>query len=194
MASPLYIVVACAPPTLRSQLKELVNGELLEVKEIAGLAQVAEQSRIDVLVLGKDLKFEELSLVHMKIDLSSTVVLAGPLPVRDIVSVIRGLVEERKGRIPIKSLDKVTMEDYVESKFEEFVRAMKASSARGLYSTIIHAVERPMIELALRETQGNQIQAAQLLGLNRNTLRKKITECNISVRKGSRSQREHASS
>ena len=46
---------------------------------------------------------------------------------------------------------------------------MKASSARSLYSTIIHAVERPMIELALRETQGNQIQAAQLLGMNRNT-------------------------
>ena len=62
MASPLYIVVAYAPPTLRSQLKELVNGELLEVKEIASLAQVAEQSRIDVLVLGKDLKFEELFL------------------------------------------------------------------------------------------------------------------------------------
>ena len=75
MASPLYIVVAYAPPTLRSQLKELVNGEFLEVKEIASLAQIAEQSRIDVLVLGKDLKFEELSLAHMKIDLSSTVVL-----------------------------------------------------------------------------------------------------------------------
>ena len=45
--------MAYAPPTLRSQLKELVNGELLEVKEIADLAQVAGQSRIDVLVLGK---------------------------------------------------------------------------------------------------------------------------------------------
>ena len=191
MASPLYIVVVHAPQTLCPQLKELVNDGLLEIREIDDIGQVAGQSCIDVLVLGEGLKLEELSLAHMKIDLSSTVVLAGPLPVRDIVSVIRGLVEERKGRIPIKSLDKVTLEDYVESKFEEFVRAMKASSARGLYSTIIHAVERPMIELALRETQGNQIQAAQLLGLNRNTLRKKISEFKISVKKRSRSQREH---
>ena len=194
MAFPLYIVVAHAPPTLRSQLKELVNGELLEVREIADLRQIADQSRIDVLVLGKGLKFEELPLAQVKVNFSSTLVLAGPIPVQNVVSIIRGLVEEEKGAIPIKSMDKVTLEDYVESKFREFIRAMKASSARSLYSTIIHAVERPMIELALRETQGNQIQAAQLLGLNRNTLRKKIIECKISVKKRSRSQREQASS
>ena len=194
MASPLYIVVVHAPQTLCPQLKELVNDGLLEIREIDDIGQVAGQSCIDVLVLGEGLKLEELSLARMKINLSSTVVLAGPLSVQDIVSVIRGLVGGGRVGVPIKSIDKVTLEDYVESKFGDFVRAMKASSARGLYSTIIHAVERPMIELALRETQGNQIQAAQLLGLNRNTLRKKITECNIAVRKGSRSQREHASS
>ena len=194
MAFPRYIVVAHAPPTLRSQLKELVNGGLLEVREIADLRQIADQSRIDVLVLGKGLKFEELPLAQVKVNFSSTLVLAGPIPVQNVVSIIRGLVEEEKGAIPIKSMDKVTLEDYVESKFKEFIRAMKASSARSLYSTIIHAVERPMIELALRETQGNQIQAAQLLGLNRNTLRKKIIECKISVKKRSRSQREQASS
>ena len=194
MVSPFYIVLVHAPPTLRSQLKEVVNEELLEVREITDLRQVADQSRIDLLVLGKGLKLEGLTLAQTKINLSSTVVLAGPLPVQDIVSVVRGLVGGEKRGIPIKSIDKVTLEDYVESKFGEFIRAMKASSARSLYSTIIHAVERPMIELALRETQGNQIQAAQLLGLNRNTLRKKITECKISVKKRLRSQRNRASS
>ena len=192
MASPLHIVVVHPPSPLRSQLKELLNKELfLKVSEIADLSQIVDQARIDVLILGKGLKFEELALAQKTIDFSSTVVLAGSLPMKDIVSVIRGLAEEGKGRIPTKSLDKVTLEDYVESKFIEFVRAMKASSARSLYSTIIHAVERPMIELALRETEGNQIQAAQLLGLNRNTLRKKISEFKISVKKRSRSQREH---
>ena len=165
MVSPFCIVLVHAPTTLRSQLKELVNGELLEVREIADLRQIADQSRIDVLVLGKGLKFEELPLAQVKVNFSSTLVLAGPIPVQNVVSIIRGLVEEEKGAIPIKSMDKVTLEDYVESKFREFIRAMKASSARSLYSTIIHAVERPMIELALRETQGNQIQAAQLLSL-----------------------------
>ena len=190
MVSPFYIVLVHAPPTLRSQLKELANGKLLEIREVEELGQIADQSRIDVLVLGKGLKFEELSLAKKKINLSSTVMLVGSLPVKDIVSIIRSLVGESNAEIPIKSFDKVTLEDYVESKFGEFIRAMKASSARSLYSTIIHAVERPMIELALRETQGNQIQAAQLLGLNRNTLRKKITECKISIKKLSRSQRE----
>ncbi|MEE9232647.1 MAG: helix-turn-helix domain-containing protein, partial [Nitrospirales bacterium] len=47
--------------------------------------------------------------------------------------------------------------------------------------TLMRAVERPLIELALRETHGNQIKAARLLGLNRNTLRKKIHEFQISV-------------
>jgi len=192
MAYPLHIVVVHPPSPLRSQLKELLTKELfIKVSEIADLGQIVNQTRIDVLVLEKGLKFEELALAQKKIDFSSTVVLVGSLPVKDIVSVIRGLVEEGKGRIITKSLDKVTLEDYVESKFIEFVRAMKASSARSLYSTIIHAVERPMIELALRETEGNQIQAAQLLGLNRNTLRKKISEFRISVKKRSRSQREH---
>ena len=192
MAYPLHIVVVHPPSPLRSQLKELLTKELfIKVSEIADLGQIVNQTRIDVLVLEKGLKFEELALAQKKIDFSSTVVLVGSLPVKDIVSVIRGLAEEGKGRILTKSLDKVTLEDYVESKFIEFVRAMKASSARSLYSTIIHAVERPMIELALRETEGNQIQAAQLLGLNRNTLRKKISEFKISVKKRSRSQREH---
>ena len=194
MSSILHIVVVHTPPTLSSQLKELANGKLLEIREVEELGQIAGQSRIDVLVLGKGLKFEELSLAKKKVNLSSTVMLVGPLPVKDIVSIIRSLLGESNAEIPIKSFDKVTLEDYVESKFGEFIRAMKASSARSLYSTIIHAVERPMIELALRETQGNQIQAAHLLGLNRNTLRKKITECKISVKKRSRSESRQASS
>ena len=194
MASSLHIVVVHASHALRSQLKDSIKGEFVEVREIADLRQLEDQSRVDVLVLGKGFKFEELSLAKTRISLSGTVVLAGPLPVQDILSVIRSLAGGGKRGIPIKSLDKVNLEDYVESKFREFVRAMKASSARSLYSTIIHAVERPMIELALRETQGNQIQAAQLLGMNRNTLRKKITDCKILVKKQSRSQPEHASS
>lgn len=48
---------------------------------------------------------------------------------------------------------------------------------------LISAVERPLIAHALKETNGNQIQAAQLLGMNRNTLRKKITEFRIPVKR-----------
>lgn len=49
----------------------------------------------------------------------------------------------------------------------------------GLYHRVLHEVERPLIERALRYTGGNQLRAADILGLNRNTLRKKIRELEI---------------
>jgi two-component system nitrogen regulation response regulator GlnG len=45
-------------------------------------------------------------------------------------------------------------------------------------------MERPLITLTLEATRGNQIKAAQLLGVNRNTLRKKIRELDIEVVRG----------
>ena len=56
----------------------------------------------------------------------------------------------------------------------------------GLYGRVLREVERPLIILTLSATQGNQIKAAQVLGLNRNTLRKKIRELNIPVVRGSK--------
>ncbi len=51
----------------------------------------------------------------------------------------------------------------------------------GLYDKIIREVERPLIILSLQATGGNQLKAADLLGINRNTLRKKIRELDIEV-------------
>ncbi len=52
---------------------------------------------------------------------------------------------------------------------------------RGLYTRILNELEIPLIELSLKATRGNQIKAAELLGLNRNTLRKKIKELEIQI-------------
>ena len=54
----------------------------------------------------------------------------------------------------------------------------------GLYGRVIKEVERPLIAMCLSATCGNQIRAAKLLGLNRNTLRKKINELQIPVVRG----------
>jgi two-component system nitrogen regulation response regulator GlnG len=51
----------------------------------------------------------------------------------------------------------------------------------GLYERILKEVERPLISRSLGATRGNQLRAAELLGLNRNTLRKKIRELGITV-------------
>jgi len=56
--------------------------------------------------------------------------------------------------------------------------------ASGLYDRVINEVERPLIKLTLKATRGNQLRAAELLGLNRNTLRKKIRELNIPIVRG----------
>ena len=46
--------------------------------------------------------------------------------------------------------------------------------AAGLYDRVLHEIERPLLAITLDECSGNQLRAAALLGLNRNTLRKKI--------------------
>ena len=51
----------------------------------------------------------------------------------------------------------------------------------GLYQRILREVEMPLIEIALDATGGNQAKCADLLGINRNTLRKKITDLDIRV-------------
>ena len=56
--------------------------------------------------------------------------------------------------------------------------------AVGLYDRVLREVERPLIRLALDATRGNQIRAAHLLGLNRNTLRKKLRDLDIAVSRG----------
>jgi two-component system nitrogen regulation response regulator GlnG len=51
----------------------------------------------------------------------------------------------------------------------------------GLHARVLREVEAPMIEIALDATGGNQAKCADLLGINRNTLRKKINELDIKV-------------
>jgi len=58
----------------------------------------------------------------------------------------------------------------------------------GVYDRILHEVERPLISICLAATRGNQIRAAQLLGLNRNTLRKKVKDLGLEVIRGLRSE------
>ncbi len=48
-----------------------------------------------------------------------------------------------------------------------------------IYNMVIHSVEKPLIELAMKHAKGNQTRAAELLGINRNTLRNKIKQFNI---------------
>lgn len=59
-----------------------------------------------------------------------------------------------------------------------------ALPAPGVYDRVIREVERPLITITLEMTRGNQIRAAEILGLNRNTLRKKIRDLDIPLVRG----------
>jgi two-component system nitrogen regulation response regulator GlnG len=67
---------------------------------------------------------------------------------------------------------------------EYFAAHTDGLPAAGVYDRVLREVERPLITLALEATRGNQIKAAQVLGLNRNTLRKKIKDLDIQVVRG----------
>jgi two-component system nitrogen regulation response regulator GlnG len=67
---------------------------------------------------------------------------------------------------------------------EYFAAHADGLPASGVYDRIVREIEKPLISLSLAATRGNQLRAAELLGLNRNTLRKKIRELDIQPARG----------
>ncbi len=80
-------------------------------------------------------------------------------------------------KIETKSLSEL-LERYLASYFAGFGRDLPPP---GLYDRIIRQIEAPLLGAALAATRGNQIRAAELLGLNRNTLRSRIRELDLQV-------------
>jgi two-component system nitrogen regulation response regulator GlnG len=80
-----------------------------------------------------------------------------------------------------------SLSDAVERHLHDYFSAHQDDlPASGLYERVVREIERPLIELSLAATRGNQIRAAKMLGLNRNTLRKKIRDLDIRVIRGLR--------
>jgi two-component system nitrogen regulation response regulator GlnG len=79
--------------------------------------------------------------------------------------------------------DDLSLEQIVRLKLAGYFKQSGEIDPTDLYSLIIERVERPLIELTLERTKGNQLHAAAILGINRNTLRKKITSLKIAVRR-----------
>jgi two-component system nitrogen regulation response regulator GlnG len=75
-----------------------------------------------------------------------------------------------------------SLEDIVSAKIREHLAGFGNANPRDLHAALLEMVERPLIEAVLERTSGNQLRAAEILGINRNTLRKKITDLQIEVR------------
>ncbi|MBU4484854.1 sigma 54-interacting transcriptional regulator [bacterium] len=80
-----------------------------------------------------------------------------------------------------RQLDRLAFEELTRRKLEVFLRRLKNYDVEGLYDLIIKRVEKPLIELVLQKTGGNKLKAAEVLGINRNTLHKKIKNLELSA-------------
>jgi two-component system nitrogen regulation response regulator GlnG len=124
---------------------------------------------------------QEISALNDHLDLSRTLCIKGSKTVlKKTLKTIQ--LMNQPGSLQQNKTRDVSIESYLEVKMGEFVKGMRNGSAKNLHPILISAVERPLITSALRETGGNQIQAAELLGLNRNTLRKKIVNLHIPLK------------
>ena len=78
-----------------------------------------------------------------------------------------------------KPSETLSLSTLVSQRLEAFFESQLNSLLVNLYDVVIEQVECPLIIQTLKITQGNQIKAAEILGINRNTIRKKIKLFNI---------------
>ena len=64
----------------------------------------------------------------------------------------------------------------VRKVMRQYFKDLDGEKCTGIYEMVVNAIEKPMLEVVMLQAQGNQTRAAELLGLNRNTLRKKLQQ------------------
>ena len=76
-------------------------------------------------------------------------------------------------------MSKKHIEECVRASLETYLKDLRGTEPEGLYEMMIGVVEKPLLEVVMQHAERNQSKAAQWLGLNRNTLRKKLVEHKI---------------
>ncbi len=85
--------------------------------------------------------------------------------------------------VPKTNSNSQTLKQNVEEHLRNYFAAHTGGRLppAGLYYRILPLLEKPLIEMTLKATDGNQLKAADVLGINRNTLRKKIKDLGIKI-------------
>ncbi|MCX7239989.1 MAG: helix-turn-helix domain-containing protein [Burkholderiales bacterium] len=73
-------------------------------------------------------------------------------------------------------MSKKLIEECVRNSLESYFRDLRGTEPTGMHDMMVRVVEKPLLEVVLAQADNNQSRAAQWLGLNRNTLRKKLLE------------------
>ncbi len=69
--------------------------------------------------------------------------------------------------------------DCVKKSLDEYFSHLDGEPPHAIYDMVLQSIEKPMLEYILNKVGGNQSKAAEVLGLNRNTLRKKMAQYNL---------------
>jgi Fis family transcriptional regulator len=69
--------------------------------------------------------------------------------------------------------------DCVRRSLNRYFRDLDGENPSGIYDMVLASVEKPMLEVVMKHANGNQTVAAEMLGINRNTLRKKLNDHNL---------------
>ena len=73
-------------------------------------------------------------------------------------------------------MSKKHIEECVRTSLEGYFKDLRGTEPDGLYDMLVRIVEKPLLEVVMQHAENNQSRAAQWLGVNRNTLRKKLGE------------------
>ena len=73
-------------------------------------------------------------------------------------------------------MSKKNIEECVRASLDGYFRDLRGTEPDGMYDMMVRVVEKPLLEVGMQHADHNQSRAAQWLGLNRNTLRKKLIE------------------
>ena len=76
-------------------------------------------------------------------------------------------------------INQLTLAKQVKAAMEIYFQELEGYTPSDLYRMVINEVEKPLLESVMKEVRGNQTRAAEMLGLNRSTLRKKLQQHNL---------------
>jgi two-component system nitrogen regulation response regulator GlnG len=185
-SSVFSILLLSGDSEIQTQFRQAFkDASMTTAKDAATLPREAARRSFDAVIVESKpgMQNGSIGLPH-HVDPSRTLLITGSKPVLRRAS--KFMQSIARAKTTAGAAAPLSLEDYVEWKMGDFVKGMRNGSGRNLHPMLISAIERPLITKALQETKGNQIQAAELLGLNRNTLRKKIHDLHIPVKRGGR--------
>ena len=73
-------------------------------------------------------------------------------------------------------MSKKKIEECIRDSLEQYFKDLRGTEPHSMHQMIVDVVEKPMLEVVMKHAEGNQSKAAEWLGINRNTLRRKLLD------------------